>query len=73
MVVFWRNPSDSKIQEANKSIEINASKRVLVYIDIYSLYDENGKLPSSITRDGLQLYPQNHDRWAKNIESYEME
>ena len=71
MVVFWRNPSNSNIQGANKSIEKNASKRVLVYIDIYSLYDENGKLPSS--RNVLHLYPQNYDRWAKNIESYVME
>lgn len=66
-------PSDVKIQEANKSIAKIASARGLVYIDIYSLYVENGKLPSSITRDGIHLYPQHYDRWAKKIEPYMME
>lgn len=66
-------PSDSKIQEANKSIEKIANKRGLVFIDIYSLYVENGKLPISITRDGIHLYPQHYDRWAKKIEPFVME
>lgn len=66
-------PSDSKIQEANKTIEKIARRRGLVFIDIYSLYAENGKLPPCITRDGVHLCTQHYDRWAKKIEPFVME
>jgi len=66
-------PSDKKIQEANKAIKTIANKRGLKFIDIYSLYVENGKLPSNITKDGIHLYPEHYDRWAKKIESFVME
>lgn len=63
-------PSNEKIQEANKSIEKIAHSRGLAYIDIYSLYVENGKLPPSVTKDGIHLYPEYYDRWANKIAPY---
>jgi len=66
-------PSDEKIREANKSIEKIAGKRGMKFIDIYSLYVENGKLPSKMTKDGLHLRQQYYDRWAKKIGPYVME
>ena len=63
-------PSDETIRQANTEIEKIAKSRKLEYIDVYSQYAKNGKLPSDITRDGIHLLPQHYDKWASLVESF---
>ena len=63
-------PSDETIRQANTEIEKKAKSRKLEYIDVYSQYAKNGKLPSDITRDGIHLLPQHYDKWASLVESF---
>ena len=35
----------------------------LKYIDLYSLYEVEGKLPDDITTDGLHLSPKGYEKW----------
>lgn len=60
-------PSDEKIRQANNRLQKIASERNLQYIDIYSSYVKNGKLPEDLTKDGVHLYPQNYNKWAEKI------
>lgn len=64
------SPSDEKIRHANTKIAEIAKIRGLKYLDVYSLYVKDGKLPAEITKDGIHLFPEKYDRWAKLIESY---
>ncbi len=64
------SPSDEKIRQANKKVTEIANKRHLQFINIYSLYVKDGKLPEEITTDGIHLHPENYDRWAKAIEKF---
>lgn len=66
-------PTDEKICQANKSIQKIAGNRGFNYIDVYSAYVKNGELPAVLTKDGVHLYREFYDRWAKKIEPYVME
>lgn len=59
---------NNKVQKANRVAKELASKMGLKYINLYDLYvDKHNELPQKITKDGVHLYPQYYDRWAKAI------
>lgn len=64
------SPSDEKIRQANQRINKIADERHLKYIDIYSAYAKDGKLPTDITKDGIHLNPKDYDRWAEIIKPF---
>lgn len=47
----------------NKIIKELSVSLGLKYIDLYSLYEVEGKLPDDITTDGLHLSPQGYEKW----------
>jgi lysophospholipase L1-like esterase len=63
--------SNEKIAKANQEIRAIAEQNPrCTYIDIFSLYYENGELPQALTKDGQHLYPFAYDRWADKIAPY---
>lgn len=68
-------PSDEKIREANLFIEKTATSDGLegVFVDLYSLYVKDRKLPEEMTRDGLHLIPEYYGIWGEAIYEYIME
>lgn len=66
----FRVPSDEKIREANELIRKIANWRGVKYIDLYSLYVKEGKLPDNYTKDGIHLKPEYYDRWYGALREY---
>ena len=62
--------TNTKIMEANSSIRRIAEERHCTYIDLYSLYISDGKMPDSLTEDGIHLCDKAYDRWYKHEERY---
>lgn len=67
---FRRVCSNGKIKEVNVMIKRVATMRKLPYIDIYSIYEENGQLPMSLSSDGQHLKPEAYRRWADALRVY---
>ena len=63
-------PSNEKITQANNAIKLLSKEFNLPFIDIYSLYEENGKLPTSISKDGIHISSESYEKWALFIEPY---
>ena len=61
---------DEKIRKANALIRKLAEDLHIPFIDLYSLYAENGKLPAALTKDGVHLLPEAYDRWAGAIRPF---
>lgn len=59
--------NNEKIQEANSIIKRISLECLCNYVDIYSLYAENGALPISMTVDGLHLKPKAYPKWYDSI------
>lgn len=64
------SPDIAIIQQSNVHIHEIATKYGCQYIDVYSVYAKDGKLPPEVTKDGVHLIPQHYDRWAKLLEEY---
>ncbi|MBR5763505.1 MAG: hypothetical protein IKX93_02665 [Bacteroidaceae bacterium] len=62
--------SNDVIKETNVLIEKCAKKHNCKYIDLNSVYIENGVLPDSLSYDGVHLTQPAYDRLAKMIKSY---
>ena len=63
-------PADEKIRAANNRLRQITAARHLQYIDVYSLYAEDGELSTDVTADGIHLLSQSYGKWAKLIEPY---
>ncbi len=58
------------IIKRNKLIKDIAKTKNCIYLDLHSLYYEDGELPKDLTRDGIHLNLPAYDRWAKMIKPY---
>ena len=58
------------IRDFNKSLEKICKEESVDYIDVFSLYEKDGKLPEEYTVDGLHLYPQAYSIWMNKLQSY---
>lgn len=63
-------PTNEKIIRANNIIRDIANCKRLDYIDLHSLYYENGEMPERLTRDGIHLKPEAYQIWADAIRPY---
>lgn len=61
---------EEKIANCNKIIESIAKQKGCVYINLYKLYAIDSTMPKELTRDGVHLYPEAYDKWAKEIKKY---
>lgn len=63
-------PEARKIQQANSIIQSISEKYKCIYIDLYSLYSEDGVLPPRFTEDGVHLKEEAYTIWIEKIKSY---
>lgn len=63
-------PSHDKITSANSTIKQLAGKYGCTFIDLYSLYVQDGDLPKDLTREGIHLKPEAYRIWADAIKDY---
>lgn len=64
---FHLSCNSDQIDACNKLIRHIALERQLVFMDIFSIYEENGQLPYDATRDGLHLTQDAYNRWYQAI------
>lgn len=61
---------NSRIITYNKLLRQYAQKENIPYLDLHSLYYENGELPKHLTKDGVHLYPEAYARWETLLKKY---
>ena len=62
--------NNRKITLFNTAIQQLAQSRGYSYVDLFSLYAENGSLPEYHSSDGLHIHPSSYNIWAKAISPY---
>lgn len=62
--------SNDKIRRFNKLIDSLANVHQCQYIDLYHLYEKDGKMNEEYTRDGVHLKSEHYDKWAEAIRPY---
>ncbi|MBR4392000.1 MAG: hypothetical protein IKT08_07860 [Bacteroidales bacterium] len=62
--------SSEKIIKSNETIAKIAARSNCVYVDLWSLYENDGEMPKELTRDGVHLIPEAYNRWAEEIKKY---
>ncbi len=60
---FHISCDNNQIIDCNKTIEKIASNLSLDYIDLFSLYEDNGLLSKNMTIDGIHLERSAYSRW----------
>lgn len=69
-IIKEKKGPNSKIRQANLVLKQYAKDRNLIFIDLYSVYCEDGQLPNRYTKDGLHLRPEAYAPWAEAISKY---
>lgn len=67
---FRRVCDNVKIRKVNELIERVAKERGFTYIDIYSIYEQDGQLSMSISTDGQHLVPEAYLKWTEAIKPF---
>lgn len=67
---FERVCDNEKCKQVNEMINRVAIERGVPYIDIYSIYEEDGQLPMSLSTDGQHLKPEAYEFWANALLQY---
>ena len=62
--------ANTKIMKFNSLIERIAQEKRCTYIDLHSLYVEDGGMPDLLTKDGIHLCDKAYDRWYEEEERY---
>lgn len=68
--VYDKYADNMKIKRLNEIIKSISTKYKTRYIDLYSLYEENGEMPDSLTIDGIHLKPYHYKKWADAISTF---
>ena len=68
-VDFSISCNNKQIVRGNQIIASLCSKHGLRCVDLYAIYEHNGKLPKEMTRDGIHLFPKEYSRWYEVINS----
>ena len=58
---------NNQIKSCNDRIKRIAEVFGLSFLDLYSLYEDEGQLPLMYTKDGIHLIPRAYDRWYHEI------
>lgn len=61
---------NTTIVDFNKRLSVIADERGLVFVDLYSVFEKNGELDPTLTRDGIHLLPEAYALWAEAISEY---
>ncbi len=64
---------NKKIKQVNAILKNIANKHNLIYIDLYSVYEDNDTLPMKVSKDGIHLKSECYDKWAETIRPYIIE
>jgi len=65
------HPQKEDILKANVFIKLLASRKRLVYIDLYNFFsDENGELKEEYTTDGIHINEKAYSIWSNIIKKY---
>ena len=67
---IYRRCSDETIRTLNREIEAMAEERGFVWVDLYSLFVEDGAMAEAYTCDGLHLSEEGYAVWAEAIRPY---
>lgn len=67
---FSVNCDNAQIDTFNGMIKKIAEERKMDYLDVYSLYEDNGQLSASLTRDGLHLITVAYARWYDYLKEF---
>lgn len=59
-----------EIKSANEIIKKIAQRSNCIYVDLWTLYQNEGEMPQELTRDGVHLFPEAYDRWMEEIRKY---
>lgn len=62
--------NNDKIIEANQIINRLSEKHHCIYIDLFSIYEKDGEMNPELTRDGVHLYEESYNMWAKVLQQY---
>lgn len=62
--------SNEKIQEINHILKDLCDKYDYQYIDLFTVYAENGELPMRFSREGIHLRKEYYFMWAETIHPY---
>lgn len=65
----WKLDND-KIERSNTIIREIAERSNCIYVDLYSLYEENGQMPERLSKDGVHIVEEAYDIWADAIRQY---
>ena len=60
----------NKIIDCNAVIQRLSKEKNCKYIDLYSIYENNGIMPENFTIDGFHLYPSAYRLWYKELKKY---
>lgn len=59
--------NNNEIKSCNLRIERIAKDNGLDFLDLYTLYEDDGQLPLAFTRDGIHLVPGAYEKWYNSI------
>lgn len=62
--------SSKKIISSNEIIKAISQQSGCIYVDLYSLYEENGELPAELTIDGIHLNRKAYEIWMYELRKY---
>ena len=65
--IFSISCDNKQINACNSRIKKNVKERGWAYLDVYSLYEEDGRLPLELTRDGVHLNQEAYLRWYELV------
>ena len=67
---FKRVCDNKKIKKVNEVIRRVATERGFKYIDVYSIYEQDGQMPMALSTDGQHLKLEAYGRWAETLRPY---
>lgn len=67
---FKRVCDNKKIKKVNEIIRRVAAERGIQYIDIYSIYEQDGHMSMAMSTDGQHLKPEAYGRWVEALRPY---
>ena len=66
-VDFLISCNNEQIVQGNQIIASLCSKHGLRCVDLFTVYEQSGKLPKEMTIDGIHLFPKEYSRWYEVI------
>ena len=62
--------SNKKIEEFNQQLSDLSNREALTFVDLWSVYENNGVMNEYYTKDGLHLQEEGYYYWVEEIKKY---